>query len=152
MGSPFARAGCRRQSCSKSGQAQTSEVRTVSHRVVAQRSRRPAAPPLRETLRAQYARTVSEAAGDELLPFPTRRATGGRHRARTRTGVFFTPVRGLPPVRTRTELDQEVSADAFENRYRENEDPWNYRTSSYERAKYDTTIGALSRARYVNAF
>ena len=55
-------------------------------------------------------------------------------------------------MRTRAELDQEVSADAFENRYREHDDPWNYRLSSYERAKYDTTVKALSRERYVSAF
>jgi hypothetical protein len=29
-----------------------------------------------------------------------------------------------------------VSRAAFEHRYRENPDPWNYRSSPYERGKY----------------
>ena len=45
-----------------------------------------------------------------------------------------------------------VSAEAFENRYRENPDPWNYRASPYERGKYQVTLESLSRPRYANAF
>jgi SAM-dependent methyltransferase len=45
-----------------------------------------------------------------------------------------------------------VSAEAFENRYRENPDPWNYQASPYERGKYQVTLQSLSRPRYVNAF
>jgi len=45
-----------------------------------------------------------------------------------------------------------VSAEAFENRYRENPDPWNYKGSPYERGKYQVTLESLSRPRYVNAF
>ena len=45
-----------------------------------------------------------------------------------------------------------VSARAFESRYRENPDPWNYRASPYERDKYQVTLAALSRPRYFNAF
>jgi protein-L-isoaspartate O-methyltransferase len=45
-----------------------------------------------------------------------------------------------------------VSAEAFENRYRENPDPWNYRASPYQRGKYQVTLEALSRPRYGNAF
>ena len=45
-----------------------------------------------------------------------------------------------------------VSAEAFENRYRENPDPWNYQASPYERGKYQVTLESLSRPRYVNAF
>jgi hypothetical protein len=45
-----------------------------------------------------------------------------------------------------------VSAEAFENRYRENPDPWNYQASPYERGKYQVTLESLSRPGYVNAF
>ena len=45
-----------------------------------------------------------------------------------------------------------VSAAAFEDRYRENPDPWNYQASPYERGKYQVTLESLSRPRYVNAF
>jgi SAM-dependent methyltransferase len=45
-----------------------------------------------------------------------------------------------------------VSAEAFENRYREDPDPWNYQASPYERGKYQVTLESLSRPRYVNAF
>lgn len=45
-----------------------------------------------------------------------------------------------------------VSAEAFETRYRENSDPWNYKASPYERGKYQVTLESLSRPRYANAF
>ena len=45
-----------------------------------------------------------------------------------------------------------VSPAAFENRYRNDEDPWNYRSSPYERSKYQVTIDSLSRGRFANAF
>jgi chemotaxis methyl-accepting protein methylase len=45
-----------------------------------------------------------------------------------------------------------VSAQAFENRYRDNPDPWNYQASPYERGKYQVTLASLSRPRYVSAF
>lgn len=45
-----------------------------------------------------------------------------------------------------------VSADAFETRYRDNADPWNYKASPYERGKYQVTLESLSRPRYANAF
>jgi protein-L-isoaspartate O-methyltransferase len=45
-----------------------------------------------------------------------------------------------------------VSAEAFEDRYREEPDPWNYRASPYERGKYKVTIDSLSRKRYGAAF
>lgn len=45
-----------------------------------------------------------------------------------------------------------VSPQAFENRYRENPDPWNYRASAYERGKYGITLDSLSRKRFANAF
>lgn len=45
-----------------------------------------------------------------------------------------------------------TSAKAFEQRYRDISDPWDFATSSYERGKYDVTIAALSHARYGSAF
>ena len=45
-----------------------------------------------------------------------------------------------------------VSAEAFESRYQENPDPWNYKASPYERGKYLVTLESLSRPRYANAF
>jgi protein-L-isoaspartate O-methyltransferase len=45
-----------------------------------------------------------------------------------------------------------VSPAAFENRYRENPDPWNYQASPYERSKYAVTIDSLSRERFASAF
>jgi SAM-dependent methyltransferase len=44
------------------------------------------------------------------------------------------------------------SQEAFERRYRETPDPWGFRSSTYEREKYDATIAALSRTRYGRAF
>jgi SAM-dependent methyltransferase len=45
-----------------------------------------------------------------------------------------------------------VSPEAFEQRYQENPDPWNYESSPYERGKYQVTVDSLSRARYARAF
>jgi protein-L-isoaspartate O-methyltransferase len=45
-----------------------------------------------------------------------------------------------------------VSPEAFESRYRENPDPWNYQASPYERGKYQVTVDSLSRPRFANAF
>lgn len=45
-----------------------------------------------------------------------------------------------------------VSPQAFENRYRESPDPWNYQASPYERGKYQVTLDSLSRPRFANAF
>lgn len=42
-------------------------------------------------------------------------------------------------------------ADHFERLYRTQDDPWNYRTSPYEAAKYAATLAALTRARYASA-
>lgn len=55
-------------------------------------------------------------------------------------------------MKSRAQIDDDVSAEAFESRYRAQEDPWNYRSSSYERAKYHSTLAALSRDRYRCAF
>lgn len=40
----------------------------------------------------------------------------------------------------------------FDEVYGANDDPWAFATSPYERAKYETTITALSKERYTNAF
>jgi protein-L-isoaspartate O-methyltransferase len=55
-------------------------------------------------------------------------------------------------VRTHSKLLDMVSASAFEARYHSQEDPWNYRSSSYERTKYEITLRALSKERYAHAF
>ena len=45
-----------------------------------------------------------------------------------------------------------VSQDHFEGRYRETADPWNFRTSWYERRKYALTIASLPRERYDSGY
>jgi protein-L-isoaspartate O-methyltransferase len=42
--------------------------------------------------------------------------------------------------------------EAFEQRYRMDPDPWCFATSSYERERYETTMGALTREHYWNAY
>lgn len=44
------------------------------------------------------------------------------------------------------------TADAFEQRYLADEDPWHFETSPYERNRYDAILRALPRARYKRAF
>jgi 2-polyprenyl-3-methyl-5-hydroxy-6-metoxy-1,4-benzoquinol methylase len=39
----------------------------------------------------------------------------------------------------------------FEAKYQSDIDPWQFRSSAYEREKYQATIGALGQARYANA-
>lgn len=41
-------------------------------------------------------------------------------------------------------------AEHFERLYRADADPWRYRTSRYEAAKYAATLGALTRDRYAS--
>ena len=41
-----------------------------------------------------------------------------------------------------------IPPEYFEDKYRSDIDPWKFRSSNYEREKYQATIGALSRARY----
>jgi protein-L-isoaspartate O-methyltransferase len=45
-----------------------------------------------------------------------------------------------------------VSKAAFEAKYRRSNDPWDFAVSVYERARYDTTLQSLTRARYRRAF
>ncbi len=42
--------------------------------------------------------------------------------------------------------------EAFERRYRADPDPWSFATSIYERERYEITLKALTRDRYMNAF
>lgn len=44
-----------------------------------------------------------------------------------------------------------ITADYFERKYQARADPWDYRTSPYEAAKYDATLAALRRRRYHSA-
>jgi SAM-dependent methyltransferase len=44
------------------------------------------------------------------------------------------------------------SAADFEARYRQSEDPWDFAHSPYERARYQATVAALTRASYRRAF
>ena len=41
-----------------------------------------------------------------------------------------------------------LSAEYFESRYRKDIDPWDFRSSGYEREKYDATLTALSKPIY----
>ncbi len=40
----------------------------------------------------------------------------------------------------------------FDDVYRASDDPWNFTTSDYERAKYEATLAALPKTHYTNAF
>ena len=53
---------------------------------------------------------------------------------------------------TNLETAHPSQAEFFEHLYRFSEDPWQFRSSSYEQAKYDTTLAALSREHYARAF
>lgn len=44
-----------------------------------------------------------------------------------------------------------LPASYFDDIYGRDDDPWRFRTSAYERAKYDATLAALPRPRYVRA-
>ena len=44
-----------------------------------------------------------------------------------------------------------IAPDYFEALYRADPDPWQFRTSDYERGKYAATLGALTRPRYGRA-
>jgi len=45
-----------------------------------------------------------------------------------------------------------LTPEYFEKVYEVNDDPWNFKTSAYEAAKYQATIDALPREKYENAF
>lgn len=44
------------------------------------------------------------------------------------------------------------SPEAFEDRYQGDPDPWEFATSSYERARYRSIMGVLPRPRYRSAY
>jgi SAM-dependent methyltransferase len=52
----------------------------------------------------------------------------------------------------RVESGGATSAAAFENRYRERADPWNFATSDYERNRYGAIMGSLLRTSYARGF
>ena len=45
-----------------------------------------------------------------------------------------------------------LTPEYFEKVYEAKDDPWNFKTSEYEAAKYQATIDALPRRKYENAF
>lgn len=45
-----------------------------------------------------------------------------------------------------------VDLDAFEERYRQNADPWEFASSPYEQRKYDLTVASLPRRAYRRCF
>ncbi len=45
-----------------------------------------------------------------------------------------------------------LTPEYFDEVYAANEDPWNFRSSEYEAAKYAATLAALPREKYENAF
>ena len=47
-----------------------------------------------------------------------------------------------------TRHTESLPAEYFEGRYREDIDPWDFRSSAYEREKYDATLTALSKPIY----
>jgi trans-aconitate methyltransferase len=49
-------------------------------------------------------------------------------------------------------VQEAVTPGAFEARYQACVDPWNYRSSPYEREKYEITLRSLGRERYSRAF
>ncbi len=48
-------------------------------------------------------------------------------------------------------MTTDASIAHFDRLYRDDPDPWNYRTSDYERGKYAATLGALAQPRYQSA-
>lgn len=44
-----------------------------------------------------------------------------------------------------------ITADYFEQKYRADIDPWRFRSSDYEREKYQSTIAALGRRKFASA-
>ena len=49
-------------------------------------------------------------------------------------------------------LKAAVSQAAFEAKYRQSADPWQFAASPYEQRRYATTLRALTRARYTHVF
>lgn len=49
-------------------------------------------------------------------------------------------------------MHKSLPTQYFDQLYEENQDPWDFETSDYERAKYAATLAALPNERYQNAF
>ncbi len=49
-------------------------------------------------------------------------------------------------------MSDSLSTEYFDKLYQQNEDPWDFETSAYERDKYAATLAALPNERYQNAF
>ena len=49
-------------------------------------------------------------------------------------------------------MSESLSTEYFDGLYQQNEDPWDFETSSYERDKYAATLAALPNDQYQNAF
>ncbi len=49
-------------------------------------------------------------------------------------------------------MSDSLSTAYFDELYRQNEDPWDFASSAYERDKYIATLAALPNERYQNAF
>ena len=49
-------------------------------------------------------------------------------------------------------MKDSLSTDYFDRLYQENEDPWDFESSDYERNKYAATLDALPNQHYQNAF
>ncbi|MDB5654756.1 MAG: NodS [Tardiphaga sp.] len=47
--------------------------------------------------------------------------------------------------------NETIPPNYFEDKYRANIDPWQFRSSDYEKQKYQATIGALRKSRYAHA-
>ena len=48
--------------------------------------------------------------------------------------------------------NQSLSENYFDDVYRDNDDPWHFEKSEYERKKYEATINALNGNKFKNAF
>ena len=49
-------------------------------------------------------------------------------------------------------MNESLSTEYFDGLYQQNEDPWDFKTSDYERDKYAATLATLPNERYQNAF
>lgn len=56
------------------------------------------------------------------------------------------------PTHAKLSIMTSLPTTYFDDVYKANEDPWAFATSPYERAKYETTMAALPKERYANAF
>ncbi len=75
-----------------------------------------------------------------------------RFSSHTRSAKTFYPSLGNLFRSLMNENKQSLQPSFFEDLYRQNADPWQFETSEYEAEKYATTIAALAKSRYDNAF